>query len=732
MDASSKKPAVSIIMANFNGARYIEDAIVSVLGQTFRDFELIIADDASTDDSVAVVRRRMTEDDRIRLLVCPRNGGPAAARNFALNNVRGEWIAVIDSDDLIHPERLETLLKLADQDQADVVADDLLIFDSGFSEPPRTLLHGAWATDAFWVDTPSFIRSNLLYGRLPALGYCKPLIKRAALGDIRYNENLKIGEDYDLLLRLLVRGVPFRIYPRLLYFYRKHTGSISHRLNEQHCMEIEIGEQEFRRDLASKDAVWMASVEREASARRALKFARLVAAIKSGSPSAALTALFRNREAIPLLNFPVLSALQRVGQRARALFGQDLGKPGICIISRQRIVGQTNGSSAYVLSIASYLKANGYRIHLLSPSPLTFGRWPFMRLSPEMKVFDTVTIRGSWHVGNVLIARNPRVISSAIATLVDRILVKLKLYDRPKVHPAPYAIAAPLQRDDQLFLSARIPRLATKIIFDYAFLTAARPYTLLPSTTALVIMHDLFSARGGHFRQTGIKDATADLDIQTEIALLNNADYIVAIQKAEAATIAEHGASKPIIVAPMAVPISAASDEGKPDTLLFVGSKAAPNVDGLTWFLTEVWPSLSTSHPNLRLNVVGSVCESVNIHPRGVSYLGLVPDLEPFYQAAGVVVSPLRVGSGLKIKLVEAMAHGKAVVATTTTLQGMEKLAGHAVRVADTASEFIASIDELVQDHEARAALGRTALSVAQRTFAPEVCYGDIRNALGS
>src|SRR5262249_8954425 len=157
----------------------------------------------------------------------------------------------------------------------------------------------------------------------------------------------------------------------------------SHRLNEQHCREIEMGEQEFRREHPVKDAVWAASMEREASARRFLKFVRLVTAIKSGSLPEALTALFRNGEAIPLLQLPMLSDLQRLGQRARAWFGSSSAKPGICIISRQRIVGQTNGSSAYVLSIAAYLKANGHRVHLLSPSPLTFGRWPFMRLSPE-------------------------------------------------------------------------------------------------------------------------------------------------------------------------------------------------------------------------------------------------------------------------------------------------------------------------------------------------------------
>ncbi len=81
---------------------------------------------------------------------------------------------------------------------------------------------------AFWVNAPDFIRSNAIYGSAPVLGYCKPLIRAKALGDIRYDESLRIGEDSDLLLRLMIAGRRFRFYPELLYFYRKHGLSISH------------------------------------------------------------------------------------------------------------------------------------------------------------------------------------------------------------------------------------------------------------------------------------------------------------------------------------------------------------------------------------------------------------------------------------------------------------------------------------------------------------------------
>ena len=123
------RPVISVIMANYNGAAYIADAVSSVRKQTLTNFEIIISDDASSDRSVDIVSGLAANDARIRLLRSDRNRGPAAARNRALEVARGEWIAIVDSDDFIHPTRLETLINFAVRDGADIVADDLIIFE---------------------------------------------------------------------------------------------------------------------------------------------------------------------------------------------------------------------------------------------------------------------------------------------------------------------------------------------------------------------------------------------------------------------------------------------------------------------------------------------------------------------------------------------------------------------------------------------------------------------------
>lgn len=104
--ALPERPLVSVLMINFNYADFIEQAIRSVLDQTWPDFELVVVDDASTDASVAIVRRLCAEDLRLRLIVHPTNRGMAVATNTAFVHARGEILCLLDSDDWFHPEKL--------------------------------------------------------------------------------------------------------------------------------------------------------------------------------------------------------------------------------------------------------------------------------------------------------------------------------------------------------------------------------------------------------------------------------------------------------------------------------------------------------------------------------------------------------------------------------------------------------------------------------------------------
>ena len=113
-------PLISIIVPMFNTRKYVETCIESILQQTFTDFELIIIDDCSTDGSLEFVLENFS-DPRIRVFHLDKNSGAGAAMNHGIDLSRGEYIYIVDSDDAIMPEALQTLLNAAQKFNADVV-----------------------------------------------------------------------------------------------------------------------------------------------------------------------------------------------------------------------------------------------------------------------------------------------------------------------------------------------------------------------------------------------------------------------------------------------------------------------------------------------------------------------------------------------------------------------------------------------------------------------------------
>ena len=712
-------PGVSIVMANHNGGRFIEAAIASVLAQDMANLELLIADDASTDDSAERVATIAARDGRVRLLPATRNEGPAAARNRALDVAQGHWIAVVDSDDLLHPARLERLLEAAEADGADIVADNMLVFDDAGRAPPTTALRGALADAPAWVGAAQYIGANALAGRGPALGYLKPVIRAATLRrlGVRYDPSLRIAEDYDLVARLLAGGARMRTYPQLTYFYRKHGASISHRLSRATLLPMLEADDRFRAALDPRTAPGLTATldARRASILDAVAFESLIAALKARRWREAAAEVIARPRVLPLLRVPLRDRLAGALRAASPPAISGARPPRICVLSRQRVVGAVNGSSAYLLGLCGALRDAGYELDLVSPSPAVFGRWPALLLRPEMTVFRSIRVRGAWRLGAAFVACDPRVAGAALAAVADRLLGRLGL--APSTSKAPLAIAVPWTAADQLFV-ARHARGADLVLADYAFLAEGAPFALSPGAPLAIVMHDLFSA-------ARIGDAAPIITLDAELRLLARADAIVAIQAEEAATVQRCLPQARLLVAPMAVPTLAAPQPGEDDrTVLFVASDTAANREGLRWFLAGCWPTIRAGRPNAQLLVAGSVANAVTERPDGARFLGRVSSLTALYSQAAVVVSPLQSGSGLKIKLVEALAHGKAVVATSTTLQGVEAIAGPAVAWVDDAPGFAAATLALLDDRTLREARCAAALAVAARHFSPQACYG--------
>ena len=125
-------PTVSVIMPAFNSSAYVGAAIDSVCAQTYPNWELVVVDDCSADDTRDVVRERMAADPRIGLLELPANmGAPAGPRNRGVEVARGRYIALLDADDLWHPQKLDLQLNAIAATDARFVSAGLVDFADG-------------------------------------------------------------------------------------------------------------------------------------------------------------------------------------------------------------------------------------------------------------------------------------------------------------------------------------------------------------------------------------------------------------------------------------------------------------------------------------------------------------------------------------------------------------------------------------------------------------------------
>jgi glycosyltransferase involved in cell wall biosynthesis len=320
---AGSRPTVSVVMANFNGAAHVEEAIRSVQAQTISDFEIIVSDDASTDRSLDIMVRLQAADRRIRLLQSNRNSGPAAARNRAIEISKGQWIAIVDSDDVIHPERLAKLIELAERDNADIVADDLVEFHKDISKPVSRLLANTSWTRPAWVNIVEYVRLNHFYGRGPSLGYLKPIFRGSLVDEFgeRYDETLRITEDFDLVLRLLRAGKTMKVYPLPYYFYRKHPKSISFRLNKGVLEAIRNANLQILIEIADCDSPLKVVLKsRIQSIDTAVEYENLLNALRAKKWLRSAQIGLINPKAAALLRLPFFSRLQRL--QNRLIFGR--------------------------------------------------------------------------------------------------------------------------------------------------------------------------------------------------------------------------------------------------------------------------------------------------------------------------------------------------------------------------------------------------------------------------
>ena len=211
-----KAPRVSVLTAVRNSLPFLNEAIESILAQTLGDLEYLVVDDASTDDSWSAIQQLAARDSRIKAIRNPTQFGAAEALNVALRQARGEYVAILDADDLALPERLERQVDFLERhpDYAAIGSAARLIDATG-----ATLRHETYPSH------PASARWNLLFGA--SLLHSASLYRRESLLRIGgYSRQHGYLCDYELLCRLVIHGQIGNL-PGILACYRRHDRQTS-------------------------------------------------------------------------------------------------------------------------------------------------------------------------------------------------------------------------------------------------------------------------------------------------------------------------------------------------------------------------------------------------------------------------------------------------------------------------------------------------------------------------
>lgn len=209
-------PIISIIMSVYNGEKYLSQSIESILRQTFKDFEFIIVDDASTDSSYRIIQEYAKSDERIIIIKNPSNLGLAQSLNIALSHARGNFIARMDADDIALENRLEAQLSyLKENPEIVLIGSSVYFVDSKNNIVSRTHVS----------SDPEILKKQLYYQNICA--HPTWMFKREILKDLKGYRDLPVAQDYDFLLRLCFLKSDISNIDSPLLYYRLSDKNIT-------------------------------------------------------------------------------------------------------------------------------------------------------------------------------------------------------------------------------------------------------------------------------------------------------------------------------------------------------------------------------------------------------------------------------------------------------------------------------------------------------------------------
>jgi len=247
MKPLAEAPLISIIMPAYNAAKFINHSIKSVVDQTYQNWELIVINDGSKDDTAKIVEDRARQDKRI-ILINQTNKKQAGARNAGLEVIKGDWVAFLDADDVWMPHKLEFQLALTGQSDAGLLYSTGYYVDETFTVTGEyKTLTGAFTGEEIYE--PLF-RENLV----PILSV---MVKRdwiLKIGPQDEEPNMVSCEDWDYWLRLARAGCKFLGVDEPLFYYRRHENNMSGNGEKLQIAQVSVMIKNYDKELDEANA----------------------------------------------------------------------------------------------------------------------------------------------------------------------------------------------------------------------------------------------------------------------------------------------------------------------------------------------------------------------------------------------------------------------------------------------------------------------------------------------
>jgi glycosyltransferase involved in cell wall biosynthesis len=390
------------------------------------------------------------------------------------------------------------------------------------------------------------------------------------------------------------------------------------------------------------------------------------------------------------------------------------------------------GKDHRVLDLAKHLKRSGYRLHLTCflDRPMTF--YAVIKLLSQGFSFNVAFP----DFGKLRLLRH-----FTASLLGNRIVdwLTLKLYPDAFTPPKvlPINKKCDVARGDLLHPSSKnaFQIALKKFVPDIVIISYVHQHPLVDvvpkKVLTMIDTYDLLYKRADTLRSARLP-VWMEINKEEEIDLLKKFHVILAIQKDETDQLRRLIPDRPVITVPTSFHVLRKPLKTiKAKSVMILGSASDHGVHGLEWFLNKIWPKVQANLPDSKLNIYGQMASCFHSDEKlNVKTVGIISNATKAYQKNRLIINPVLAGSGLKIKTVEALCHGKAMVTTAIGSEGIHMNSGPKPVVVADETDYAEKIIELLKDDDRLKQIEKNALNYAGEHFTSEITYSQLINTL--